>query len=126
MLFRSPGYAPPTPGPGDDPAAPASFIARTIKEMADDNDTVLYVDYEHLAAADYDLADRVLQHYERVEPLLCVTQQTAQDRVSGDRLRAVSAHVQRFSLATGDIQGRVGTLFHTRSRGQYGQIQINQ
>lgn len=63
-------YHPPTPGPNDDPTTPINYIARTIKEMADDNDTVLYIDYDHLTKFDYDLADRIVQHYERAEPVL--------------------------------------------------------
>jgi DNA replication licensing factor MCM6 len=68
--FSPDDYQPPTPGPHDDPATPVSFVARTIKEMADDNDTVLYVDFDHLSKFDYELAERVSQHYERLEPVL--------------------------------------------------------
>ncbi|KAF6264625.1 MCM2/3/5 family-domain-containing protein [Scenedesmus sp. NREL 46B-D3] len=48
--------------------APASFMARTVQEMATNNETTLYVDFKHISDFDYDMADKILQHYERCEP----------------------------------------------------------
>jgi DNA replication licensing factor MCM6 len=50
--------------------APASFMARTVQEMATNNETTLYVDFKHISDFDYDMADKILQHYERCEPVL--------------------------------------------------------
>jgi DNA replication licensing factor MCM6 len=49
---------------------PSSYVARTVQEMASDNDTVLYVDYKHLADFDYDMADKIVQHFERCDYVL--------------------------------------------------------
>lgn len=69
--YSPPEYVAPDVDPDAEGAdMPASFIARTVQEMASENETVLYVDYKHITDFDYDLADRILTHFERCEPIL--------------------------------------------------------
>jgi DNA replication licensing factor MCM6 len=60
---------PPAAEPGDEDA-PASYMASKVQEMATANDTVLYIEYKHISEFNYDLADRIVSNYERVEPIL--------------------------------------------------------
>lgn len=61
------GYEAP---PAEEDEAPAAYIARTVAEMASENETVLYVDWKHLLDYDYELADTIMRHYERAEAVL--------------------------------------------------------
>lgn len=69
--YSPPEYVAPNLDPeSDEDDTPRTFIARTVQEMASENETVLYVDFKHISDFDYDLANRIIAHYERCDPIL--------------------------------------------------------
>lgn len=70
--YSPPDYVAPDVGQDgeEDAGAPSSFMARTVQEMATNNETTLYVDFKHISDFDYEMADKILQHYERCDPIL--------------------------------------------------------
>jgi DNA replication licensing factor MCM6 len=71
--FSPDGWAPEpsaSQGSQDGPSAPRSYMARNVQEMCQAGETVLYVDYDHLVAYSYDMAQQIRDSYERAEPVL--------------------------------------------------------
>lgn len=48
----------------------ASYMARNVEQMCQAGETVLYVDFEHLQAFSYEMAQQIRDTYERAEPVM--------------------------------------------------------
>lgn len=75
--FSPPGYQPPVPQleEGQDTPAPQSLMSAVVEEMVMKQQTVLYVEHQYLTMHSHDMADMILQHFERAEPVLRTTLQ---------------------------------------------------
>lgn len=100
--FSPDSYQPPAADPNDD--GPSSYMARKVQEMATDNETVLYIEYKHLAEFDYDLADRVVAHYERVEPVLRDTLKAYMRQHHEQFIREAHGPEKEFFVGIHDLQ----------------------
>jgi len=80
--FSPEGWAPePSQGTqGSQDAAPVarSYMARNVEQMCQAGETVLYVEFEHLQAFSYEMAQQIRDTYERAEPVM---RRTLQDHV---------------------------------------------
>jgi DNA replication licensing factor MCM6 len=59
-----------TQGSQDGAAGARSFMARNVAQMCYAGETVLYVQFEHLQAFNYDMSNQIRDHYERAEPVM--------------------------------------------------------
>ncbi len=71
LNFSPAGYDPAQPMADEDaPPAPSSFMAQQVLKMCADGETTLYIEYAHLREHNAELADKVVVHFERAEPVL--------------------------------------------------------
>jgi DNA replication licensing factor MCM6 len=64
--FSPDDYVPPE----EDTTQPRSFMAAQLEHMVTSGSTTLAVEYPDLRDYDYDMAAKIVMHYERAEPLL--------------------------------------------------------
>lgn len=84
--------------------APSSYMALKVQEMATANDTVLYIEYKHIAEFNYDLADRIVSNYERVEPILRDTLKAYMRQHHEQFIREAHGPEKEFFVGIHDLQ----------------------
>ena len=77
LEFSPEGWAPEpsqdadaTQGSQDAGGAARSYMARNVEQMCQAGETVLYVEFDHLAAFSYEMAQQIRDAYERADPVM--------------------------------------------------------